>query len=86
MSLPKCFRLLDGETAKRRVAVETELEASLPPVAADRVQLQQLVLNLIINGLDAMDEVWTAPGSSASAPGSMARTPRWSRYGTGVSG
>ena len=51
------LRLLGGETRKRRVTVETDLETTLPPVLADRVQVQQLILNLLINGLDAMDEV-----------------------------
>jgi PAS domain S-box-containing protein len=55
------LRLLGGETTKRRVTVETDLETALPPVVADRVQLQQLVLNLLINGLDAMDEVADRP-------------------------
>jgi PAS domain S-box-containing protein len=55
------LRLVGGETAKRRVTVETDLETALPPVVADRVQLQQLVLNLLINGLDAMDEVSDRP-------------------------
>jgi len=55
------LHLLGGETTKRRVTVETELETALPPVVADRVQLQQLVLNLLINGLDAMDEVSDRP-------------------------
>jgi PAS domain S-box-containing protein len=55
------LRLLGGETTKRRVSVETDLETTLPPVVADRIQLQQLVLNLLINGLDAMDEVADRP-------------------------
>jgi PAS domain S-box-containing protein len=55
------LRLLGGETTKRRVTVETDLETALPPVVADRVQMQQLVLNLLINGLDAMDEVSDRP-------------------------
>jgi PAS domain S-box-containing protein len=55
------LRLLGGETTKRRVTVESELETALPAVVADRVQLQQLVLNLLINGLDAMDEVSDRP-------------------------
>jgi hypothetical protein len=55
------LRLLGGETTKRRVTVETSLETAIPPVVADRVQLQQLVLNLLINGLDAMDEVADRP-------------------------
>ena len=34
--------------------VETEFEGSLPPVLGDKVQLQQVVLNLILNAADAM--------------------------------
>jgi hypothetical protein len=55
------LRLLGGEATKRRVSVETDLETALPPVVADRVQLQQLVLNLVIIGLDAMDEISDRP-------------------------
>jgi len=55
------LRLLGGETTKRRVTVETDLETGLPPVVADRVQMQQLVLNLLINGFDAMDDVSDRP-------------------------
>jgi C4-dicarboxylate-specific signal transduction histidine kinase len=38
----------------RHVTVATELEPALPPVSGDRVQLQQLLLNLIVNACDAM--------------------------------
>jgi PAS domain S-box-containing protein len=55
------LHLLSGETTKRRVTVETDLETALPPVVADRIQVQQLVLNLLINGLEAMDEVADRP-------------------------
>jgi hypothetical protein len=55
------LRLLAGETTRRRVAVETDLEKDLPPVAGDRVQLQQLVLNLLLNGIEAMDPVLDRP-------------------------
>jgi two-component system sensor kinase FixL len=37
-----------------RVLVRAELAAGLPPVHGDRVQLQQVILNLVINGIDAM--------------------------------
>jgi len=53
--------LLRGETARKGVAVETSLEEDLPPVIADRVQLQQLLLNLLGNGLDAMDSLVDRP-------------------------
>ena len=39
----------------RHVTVSVELGAELPPVDGDRVQLQQLLLNLIVNAADAME-------------------------------
>jgi PAS domain S-box-containing protein len=46
--------LTRGEVLKSRVKVRTQLDESLPPVQADRVQLQQVLLNLIINAIEAM--------------------------------
>jgi signal transduction histidine kinase len=42
---------------KNKVALRTELADRLPVVRGDRVQLQQVVLNLILNAVQAMDEV-----------------------------
>ena len=53
--------LLAGELAKRAVSVETDLSNDLPLVPGDRVQLQQLMLNLILNGMEAMDSVHDRP-------------------------
>jgi hypothetical protein len=53
--------LLRTETAKKRVTVETDLENGLTSVVGDRVQLQQLVLNLLLNGIEAMDPVEDRP-------------------------
>ena len=47
-------RLAAGDAILRNVATRLELASDLPPVHGDRVQLQQVVLNLILNGLDAM--------------------------------
>jgi PAS domain S-box-containing protein len=42
------------EVAKNDIQVRTELAEGLPPIQADRVQLQQVILNLIINAVEAM--------------------------------
>ncbi|HTW63101.1 MAG TPA: PAS domain S-box protein [Bryobacteraceae bacterium] len=55
------LHLLTGETTRRRVAVETDLGLDLSPVLGDRVQLQQVVFNLLLNGIEAMDRVVDRP-------------------------
>jgi len=49
--------LLRGETTRYSISVRTELAADLPQVMGDRVQLQQVMMNLVINGIDAMKDV-----------------------------
>jgi C4-dicarboxylate-specific signal transduction histidine kinase len=49
--------LLRNETIQHSVSVQTKLAADLPLVVADRVQLQQVLMNLMINGIDAMKAV-----------------------------
>jgi PAS domain S-box-containing protein len=46
--------LVSGEAAKNGVSVQTQLAERLPAVCGDRVQLQQVILNLLINSIDAM--------------------------------
>jgi signal transduction histidine kinase len=48
---------LRDEATRRGILVHTDLVPGLPKVKADRVQLQQVLLNLIVNGMDAMDDV-----------------------------
>jgi len=50
-----------GELEKARVAVREELADDLPPVKGDRVQLQQVILNLLLNARDAMRDVNDRP-------------------------
>ncbi len=45
------------ESAARNITIRTDLSRDLPSVSGDRVQLQQVLLNLIINGMDAMKQV-----------------------------
>jgi PAS domain S-box-containing protein len=53
--------LVDPELSENRVVLELQLTKALPPVLADRVQLQQVLLNLIMNGIEAMVAVTDRP-------------------------
>jgi len=53
--------MIAPEARRHGVAVRTELAPGLPPVRSDRVQLQQVLLNLAMNGLDAMKAVTERP-------------------------
>jgi len=55
--LAEVVRLLKGESARHGVLVETALDEDLPPIMADRLQLQQVIFNLVQNGIEAMDNV-----------------------------
>ena len=52
-------RLAKGDAAARRVGLRVEVADGLPRVRGDRVQLQQVVLNLVLNGMQAMRELRT---------------------------
>jgi PAS domain S-box-containing protein len=49
--------LLHSEAARNSISVRTELAADLPHVIVDRVQLQQVFMNLMLNGIEAMKEM-----------------------------
>src|SRR5467141_3535003 len=49
--------LLRSEATRYSISVRTKLAADLPEVVGDRVQLQQVLMNLMINGIDAMRDV-----------------------------
>jgi putative pyrimidine permease RutG len=51
------LRVLGEELRAKQITVQTELVDDLPPILADRVQLQQVILNLIMNAIDAMSSV-----------------------------
>jgi PAS domain S-box-containing protein len=49
--------LLRSEASRYSISIRGELADSLPPVKADRVQLQQVLMNLMLNGIEAMKEM-----------------------------
>jgi signal transduction histidine kinase len=49
--------LLRGEATRHNILVGTEMVADLPQIMGDRVQLQQVLMNLMLNGIEAMKDV-----------------------------
>jgi PAS domain S-box-containing protein len=49
--------LLDSEATRHSISVRAELARDLPQIMGDRVQLQQVIMNLVTNGVDAMKDV-----------------------------
>jgi signal transduction histidine kinase len=49
--------LMRGEATRYSISIRTDLAGDLPQIMGDRVQLQQVLMNLIMNGIDAMKEV-----------------------------
>ena len=57
----KVLSLIRREIANHQASVRLDLAASLPPIFGDRVQLQQVILNLLVNGIQAMAHVSDRP-------------------------
>jgi PAS domain S-box-containing protein len=56
-AIREVIELTRGEAVKNDVSVRTELAEGLPLIDGDRVQLQQVLLNLIVNAVEAMTEI-----------------------------
>jgi signal transduction histidine kinase len=48
--------MMAGKASEHGVSVCTELQSSLPTTVADRVQVQQVLMNLMLNGIEAMND------------------------------
>jgi len=59
--IQEVLALVGPELLKNRISVERQLTKTLPLVTADRVELQQVLLNLIMNGIEAMAGVTDRP-------------------------
>jgi PAS domain S-box-containing protein len=57
----EAIMLVEREVIKHGVDLRTELMAGLPEVFGDRVQLQQVIINLLMNGIDAMEPITDRP-------------------------
>src|SRR6202165_5545731 len=56
-TIVEVLALTGHELQQHRVSVQVDLRPTLPAIMADRIQLQQVVLNLVMNGIDAMRTV-----------------------------
>ena len=55
--ITETLALAGGDLTKHRISVETELDEHLPQVSGDRIQFQQVLVNLITNAIDSMSSV-----------------------------
>jgi PAS domain S-box-containing protein len=74
--IQEVLALAHGEVEQHGVVLHTDLSTGDRPVLGDRVQLQQVLLNLILNGIDAMKAVTDRPrelavSSALAEPGSI---------------
>jgi signal transduction histidine kinase len=60
-TIGEVIALARGELSRNRVLLQTRLANDLPPIMGDRIQLQQVILNLIINAIEAMSGVTERP-------------------------
>jgi PAS domain S-box-containing protein len=56
-TLREVLALVGDEAKKRKVLIRTQFAHDLSPISGDRVQLQQVVLNLVMNGIEAMSSI-----------------------------
>jgi len=54
--IQEMFTLLKGEATRSSIAMRADLSAELPKIMVDRVQLQQVFMNLMLNGIEAMGD------------------------------
>ena len=81
-------RLIASDALMRDISIRLELEPGLSPVRGDRVQLQQVLLNLALNGMDAIEELRTGERTlvfrtSRDRPGAIRVAVRDSGVGIG---
>src|SRR5258707_844688 len=56
-AITEVIALVGGEVQRNRISLRTKLSTDMPLVLGDRIQLQQVILNLMLNAIEAMSEV-----------------------------
>ena len=60
-TIREVIALVGSEVYENRVSLQTQLSDDVPRILGDRIQLQQVILNLMINAIDAMNGISDAP-------------------------
>ena len=60
-TIREVIALARSQVYENRVSLQTQLSDDVPPILGDRIQLQQVILNLMINAIDAMNGISDAP-------------------------
>lgn len=60
-AINQVISLVQHQLQSHDVSLQLDLTPALPPVVADRIQLQQVILNLVVNGIEAMQPVTDRP-------------------------
>jgi two-component system sensor kinase FixL len=60
-AITEVIALIRGEIQRNRISLRTKLSTDVPLVLGDRIQLQQVILNLVLNATEAMSDVTPQP-------------------------
>jgi signal transduction histidine kinase len=55
--IQEMIALLRGEASRHSISIQSDISLDLPPIRGDRVQLQQVFMNLMLNGVEAMKDM-----------------------------
>src|SRR5712675_2478610 len=88
-AITEVIALIRGEIQRNRISLRTKLSTDVPLVLGDRIQLQQVILNLILNATEAMSDVSPQPRElsvSSAKDGSNGALVSVRDSGTGLDG